>query len=108
MLYVAKCRRCGYLVHNKACPDLKADLSRHLNVSHREGYDFPLQVTMKDYKASFVITTIHDAKEAEGILSVINNRGFWVAIRSHPQLENTLFSGLGNGEFKLFLKSERN
>jgi hypothetical protein len=83
-------------------------MNGHLSRSHpSEAFDFPLHVTMKDYKALFSVVRVTDKEETVGVLRVLQNRGYWVAIRNHPQLQNILVSGLGNGEFKLFLKSER-
>jgi hypothetical protein len=92
-----------------AYPSLKIDMAKHLNLSHKEGIEYALQVTLKDYKSFFYITSyrnsLADPRAVEGILSVINNRGYWIAIRNYPTLLNTLFSGLGRREFRLFLKS---
>ena len=127
-LLLAKCKRCGYLVYAlqtstismlgrevtvaSAYPSLKINMAQHLNVSHKEGIEYALHVTLKDYKAFFYITAIQNTQAepnaVESIFSVINNKGFWVAIRNHPTLENTLFSGLGRREYKLFLKSQGN
>jgi hypothetical protein len=83
-------------------------MNGHLSQSHpSEAFDFPLHVAMTDYKALFTIVRVTKEEEIVNVLRVLQNRGYWVAIRSHPQLQNILVSGLGNGEFKLFLKSER-
>jgi len=108
MLNIGKCRSCGFVVHHTSTPDFKALMNGHLSRSHpSEDFDFPLQVTMTDYKALFLIVRVTNKEETVVVLRVLQNRGYWVAIRNHPELQNILVSGLGNGEFKLSLKSER-
>ncbi|MGA2767988.1 MAG: hypothetical protein ABSF24_06695 [Candidatus Bathyarchaeia archaeon] len=103
MLNVGKCRSCGFVVHHLSTPDFKALMNGHLSRSHpSEAFDFPLHVTMTDFKALFIIVRVTKEEEIEGTLRVLQNRGYWVAIRNHPQLQNILVSGLGIGELKPF------
>jgi hypothetical protein len=84
-------------------------MNTHLATSHpADSFDFPVQVTLEDYQALFMVARVTKEEEIAGIQQVLRNRAYWVAIRNHPVLQNVLVSGLGIGEFKLFLKSERN
>ena len=100
MLYVGKCKHCGFLVHSKDCHEFKSLMAKHLNDSHRGDYDFVSKIPLKDFE-DFVISRIHDAEIVANLETVMKNRGFWRAIRSHPSLQNILFSGLGGRENSL-------
>lgn len=83
-------------------------MNGHLADSHpSDSFDFPLHVTLEDYKALFMVVRVTKEEEIAGVTQVLRNRGYWVAIRNYPVLQNVLVSGLGIGELKLFLKSER-
>jgi len=99
ILYIGQCKSCGFQVHSKDCADFKRLMATHLNTSHGQDYLFIRQIPLKDFE-DFTITRIRDAEMIATLLPVFHNRGYWKAIRTHPQLQ-TLFSGLSSGENSL-------
>jgi hypothetical protein len=75
-------------------------MATHLNTSHRQDYLFTATIPIKDFE-DFTVTRIRDSETIATLLSVFRNRGYWKAIRTHPQLQTTLFSGLSRGENSL-------
>ena len=100
LLYVGKCRQCGFQVHSKDCLTFKTLMAQHLNSSHSGDYDFVAGIRLGDFE-DFVISRVRDAELVWTLEAVFGNRGYWRAIRSHPSLQNILFSGLGSGENSL-------
>lgn len=101
MLYAGQCRRCGFQVYSIDCTGFKSLMARHLNKSHGEDYDFVSQITLKDFNVLFRLDRVHDPAIVKVLLGVLGKRGYWKAIRFHPQLQNLLFSGLSSGENSL-------
>ena len=73
-------------------------MARHLNKSHGEDYEFVSQISLKDFNVLFRLDRVHDPAIVKVLLGVLGKRGYWKAIRIHPQLQNILFSGLSSGE----------
>lgn len=104
MLYVAKCRHCGFIVSSSDAIAVKQLMAGHLNKSHSGDYDLVATIPLNDFKDDFIFDRVKDKETAQLLMSVMKNRGFWIAIRKNPELQS-LFSGLSSGEFKPFLKS---
>jgi len=100
MLYIGQCR-CGFQVYSTDCTAFKRLMAGHRNKSHGEDYLFVSQIPLKDFNEIFWITRVRDPEVVKVTLGVIGNRGYWKAIRLHPQLQNLLFSGLSSGENSL-------
>lgn len=92
MLYVGKCRDCGFLVFSEDCLTFKSNMAHHRNKSHRATYEFVAGVSLKDFKDEFYIDRIRDQETVKLMLSVVSNSGFWKAIRCFPELQQSLFS----------------
>lgn len=99
ILYVGQCKSCGFQVHSEDSTEFKRLMATHLNTSHRQDYLFTSKIPIKDFE-DFTVTRIRDSETVATLLSVFHNRGYWKAIRKHPQLQ-TLFSGLSRGENSL-------
>ena len=99
ILYVGTCKSCGFQVHSKDFTDFKRLMATHLNTSHGQDYLFVASIPLKDFE-DFTVVLIRDSETIATLLSVFHNRGYWKAIRAHPQLQ-TLFSGLSRGENSL-------
>ena len=99
LLYIGKCR-CGFQVHSKDCQEFKSLMAQHLNKSHGGDYVFVSKIPLGDFE-DFVISRVRDPELVYTLDAVFGNRGYWKAIRSHPALQNILFSGLGSGENSL-------
>lgn len=100
ILYVGRCKHCGFQVHSEDLSAFKSLMGSHLNKSHGEDYLFTSEIPLKDFE-NFTIARIRDTEVIATLLSVFRNRGYWKAIRTHPQLQTTLFSGLSRGENSL-------
>lgn len=100
MLYVGKCRQCGFQVHSKDCLAFKSLMAQHLNTSHEGDYYLVTRIPLGDFE-DFVISRVKDAELVWTLDAVFGNKGYWKAIRSHPALQNIPFSGLGSGENSL-------
>lgn len=114
MLYVGKCKDCGHIVQNKDVSKFKEDMAKHRNDSHKESWLFakqiPLSSPVRDKfgrvikgKAlhnfdCFSIVRFSDKETVSTMERIINNVGFWKAIRKYPALQNIPFSGLGDRE----------
>ena len=108
MLYVCSCRKCAFLVHHTDVQSVKNLMQTHLEDSH--GYDsaFVHGVPIEDFKEEFKIDRIKDDEVIRGLVTAFEHRGFWKALRTNPKnIKTPVISGLRSGEFKLFLKSER-
>jgi hypothetical protein len=75
-------------------------MATHLNGSHRADYEFVANIRLSDFE-DFLITRIKDSEIVGTLETVLNNVGFWRAIRRHPTLQNIPFSGLGDRENSL-------
>lgn len=101
MLYVGKCKDCGFIVKGSDVTEFKDLMAKHRNESHSEAWVFVKRLPLQDFD-SFSKVRIAD-KETEAFMkNAMNNVGFWKAIRKFPTLQNVPFSGLGDREHKPF------
>jgi len=108
MLYVCSCRKCAFLVHHTDVQSVKNLMQSHLEASHGYESSFVHDVPIEDFKELFKIDRIRDDEVIRGLVTAFEHRGFWKALRTKPEnIETPILSGLRSGEFKLFLKSER-
>lgn len=108
MLYVCSCRKCAYLVHHTDVQSVKNLMQEHLEKSHGEPSALVHSVPIDDFKEMFKIDRIKDDEVIRGLVTAFEHRGFWKALRTNPKnIKTPVISGLRSGEFKLFLKSER-
>lgn len=128
MLYVCSCRKCAYLVHHTDVQSVKNLMQSHLEKSHGyeptsicsistesrvtdkgvQYYKAERTISFEEFKEDFKIDRIKDDEVIRGLLIAFEHRGFWKALRTNPKkIETPILSGLRSGEFKLFLKSER-
>ena len=101
MLYVGKCKDCGYIVQSQDISTFKDSMAKHRNGSHKEFWVFVKKIPLHDFD-NFSIVRFSDKETVSTLERVINNVGFWKAIRKFPSLQNIPFSGLGSREFKPF------
>ena len=101
MLYVGKCKECGYIVQSQDISTFKNSMAKHRNDSHKECWVFVKKIALHDFDC-FSIVRFSDKETVSTLARVINNVGFWKAIRKFPSLQNIPFSGLGSREFKPF------
>ena len=83
-------------------------MSDHMTKSHRYPFSLVASVPFKDFKELFMIDRIRDItdKDDKALDWATEHSAYWKVQRTKPQ-NLPIISGLGNGEFKLFLKSER-
>jgi hypothetical protein len=108
ILYLCSCRRCAFQVHSSDVLAIKELMMQHLTKSHRQPFSLVASVPLKDFKELFIIDRIRDIsdKDAKAFDWATGHPRYWKVQRTKPQ-NLPIISGLGNGEFKLFLKSER-
>jgi hypothetical protein len=97
MLYVGKCKDCGYIVKSQDVSTFKDCMAKHRNKSHRESWAFVVRIPLHDFDC-FSIVRFTDEETVGTLERVINNVGFWKAIRKFPSLQKIPFSGLGDRE----------
>jgi len=102
MLYVGKCKDCGYIVQNQDISSFKDSMAKHRNDSHKESWVFVKKLPLHDFD-NFSIVRFSDKETVSTLERVISNIGFWKAIRKCPTLQNIPFSGLGDREKTAFL-----
>lgn len=107
MLYLCKCRHCAFLVKSSDVQTVKTLMVLHLEKSHHyEPVYCVSKIRLSDLIDDFQINHITDVDTINGINTAFGHRGFWKALRTNPKnIQTPSFSGLGNGELKLFLKS---
>jgi hypothetical protein len=76
-------------------------MAGHRNKSHQDDYELVAEIPITDFKDNFVIIRIRHAGEVKAFLGIVNNPAYWKVIRKFPKIQNTLFSGLSNGENSL-------
>jgi hypothetical protein len=101
MLYVGKCKDCGYIVQNQDVSTFKDSMAKHRNDSHKEFWVFVKKIALHDFDC-FSILRFSYKETATTLERVMNNVGFWKAIRKYPTLQNIPFSGLGDREKTAF------
>ena len=86
MFYIGRCHRCGFIVSNADCQLFKSLMAQHMNQSHGQDYCFVHAIPLMDFE-DFTIIRIRDS-DTFGIPleTIFGNKGFWVAIRTHPDV----------------------
>jgi len=95
ILYVGTCKSCGFQVHSEDSADFKTLMATHLNTSHGQDYLFTANIPIKDFE-DFTVVRIRDSETIATLLSVFHNRGYWKAIRTHPDAKPCRKECLGN------------
>jgi len=102
-VYICKCRKCAFQVEpTENLQVAKGGMLGHLTKSHGYDWEFSHRVPLNDLRELFSIVTLREASEVVGyrmLLALGIRNSYWEAQRL-PSI-----SGLGIGEFKLFLKS---
>lgn len=82
MFYIAKCKRCNYLVTAKDVSLLKARLGSHLERSHGYVEEWWQDVSLEDYEEVAVIMRVRDNAVIEQLEKAMQSKRFWQTYRN--------------------------